>query len=358
MPVTTVTKGDRMGKGYRPRAKLQRYPALVDPRLPTGKLPPDLLEEVLGRQPALPAEVRLGPGVGEDACAIDVDTGTLVVATDPITLTGNAVGAHAVAINANDVAVMGVRPRWFLAAVLFPEHTPVSDVRGLFAGMREALASLDVALVGGHTEVTSVVSQTVVVGQMLGMAERGRVISTGGMRPGDTLLQVGPAPVEGAAVLAAAASPALGSIDASLLAAARDAIRSPGISVVAAALLAADLGANALHDPTEGGLATGLHEMADASGAGIEVDATSVLWFGPGRALCAAVGADPWGTLASGTLLASFPEARAEQALQRMRDAGHLVARIGTAHESEPGVAFKGGDALPRFDRDELSRVL
>ena len=109
--------------------------------LPTGKLPPALLDELLRTAPPLPGEIRIGPGIGEDACAIDVPAGTLVAATDPITLTGSGVGSHAVVVNANDVAVMGVRPRWFLAAVLLPPGTGEDAVRALFAGMRRDDAS-------------------------------------------------------------------------------------------------------------------------------------------------------------------------------------------------------------------------
>ncbi len=72
------------------------------------------------------------------------------------------------------------------------------------------------------------------------------------------------------------------------------------------------LGAIALHDPTEGGLAAGLHELAHASGVRIRIDRKAVLWFEPGVAVCRALGADPWATLASGTLLAAFPAELAE----------------------------------------------
>ena len=100
--------------------------------LPPGKLAPTLLERLI--ETRLPPEVRLGPRIGEDACAIEVEAGTLVAATDPITLTGSGVGAHAVVINANDVAVTGARPRWFLACVLLPEGrrraTPKPSSRG------------------------------------------------------------------------------------------------------------------------------------------------------------------------------------------------------------------------------------
>ncbi|HXF72569.1 MAG TPA: AIR synthase-related protein [Actinomycetota bacterium] len=325
--------------------------------LPPGKLPVRLLDRMLAALPPLPPEVRLGPRVGEDAAAIEVPAGVLVVATDPITLTSRDVGLFAIVINANDVAVTGARPRWFLAAVLLPPGTTAADVEVLFAGMREGLAAAGVALVGGHTEVTPAVSQPVVVGQMLGLAEGGRVVETGGMRPGDGVVQVGPAPIEGAAVLAAEAGERLGGVGAGVVRAALAATSDPGISVVEPALLARDLGATSLHDPTEGGLASGLHEMASASGVGIEVDREAVLWFEPGVAVCRALGADPWATLASGTLLASFPPDRVGEAARTLEVRGHRAAIVGRAVEGE-GVRDRAGRPLPWPERDEVARVL
>jgi len=330
----------------------------VSTPLPFGKLPPELLRELLEAGPPLPTEVRLGPGIGEDACAIDVAAGTLVATTDPITLTGSDVGAHSVVINANDVAVMGVRPRWFLAAVLLPGGTNSDEVRALFAAMRAAVDEAGVALVGGHTEVTAAVSQPVVVGQMLGWAAPDeRVIETGGARPGDAIVQAGPAPVEGAAVLALEARARLGNLELTTLARAADALRDPGISVVESALRAAQLGASALHDPTEGGLATGLAELAAASGVRLRVHEDRVLWFEPGRAVCAELGADPWGTLASGALLAAFPEDRAAAACAEMEKLGAGARLVGRAEDGS-GVVLEDGSPLATFERDEVARVL
>jgi hydrogenase maturation factor len=321
--------------------------------LPTGKLPAALLRELLGALPSLPPEVRLGPRVGEDACAIAVPAGALVVATDPITLTGAGVGAHAVWVNANDVAVMGVRPRWFLATALFPVGATEAEVRELFASLSGALERLGAVLVGGHTEVTPAVRQLVVVGQMLGLREDGRFIPTGGARAGDAIVQVGPAPIEAAAILAA--DPRAADVPEPLRRRAERALGDPGIVVVEPALLAAQLGASALHDPTEGGLSAGLHELAEASGVRIDVREDDVLWFEPGRALCLRLALDPWGAIASGCLLAAFPEGRAAPALDALSREGCDARVIGRAAVGT-GV-FAGGRPLPRYDRDELSRL-
>ena len=329
-------------------------PAQASTPLPPGKLAPEFLAGLI--ETSLPSEVALGPRIGEDACAIDLEAGTLVATTDPITLTGAGVGAHAVAVNANDVAVTGARPRWFLACVLLPEGTTRADAEALFEGMRRALGQVGAALVGGHTEVTGAVRQPLVVGQMMGVATE-RVVPTGGLAPGDAVVQIGPAPVEAAAVLVDVLPPErLASIAGPTLAAARSALDAPGILVVEPALAAARAGATALHDPTEGGLSAGLHEMADASAVAVTIESDRVLWFEPGLELCAVAGLDPWGTLASGTLLAGFAPDRLDGALADLASAGHPVSVIGRAG-SGCGVTLPGGVPLARFERDELSRL-
>ncbi|MFP6759037.1 MAG: AIR synthase related protein [Alphaproteobacteria bacterium] len=330
---------------------------MTEPPLPSGKLPAALLRRFLEPYRRQSDELLLPPAVGEDAGVIAVGGGALVAATDPITLTGKAVGGHAVAINANDVAVTGVRPRWFLAVFLLPEGTTAADVTDIFDGMRDALDRLDILLVGGHTEITAAVNKPVVIGEMLGYAADGRFLRTGGVRAGDAVLQIGPAPIEGAAVLASEAEKRLGGVSPEILARARDAVRVPGISVVAPALRAAALGATAMHDPTEGGLSAGLYELAEASGLALRVDRAAALWFEPGAVLCDAVGADPWGMLASGTLLAAFPENRVEAAGAALAGEGYASVIIAKA-EVGTGIAARDGAPFPRYDQDELSRVL
>jgi hydrogenase expression/formation protein HypE len=127
--------------------------------------------------------------------------------------------------------------------------------------------------------------------------------------------------------------------------------------VVAPALLAAELGATAMHDPTEGGLASALWEMASASRLALRVDRTGVLWFEPGVEVCRVLGADPWATLASGALLAGFPPEAAGIAIQRLREAGHAAAAIAFA-EPGSGVQDEEGTQIPWPERDEVARLL
>ncbi len=324
--------------------------------IPVGKLPAELLDRLLRELGTPPPEVVVGPAVGEDACAIQVGPEVLVVASDPITFASADVARAAVIVNANDVAVMGVRPRWFLATVLLPVGCTEAEVVDLFNAIEAALAEVGARLVGGHTEVSSAVRQALVVGVMLGVAARGRVVATSGVRPGDVVVQIGPVPVEGAVVLAGLARdrPAVAP---EVLRAALAGAHHPGLSVVRPALQAAALGAGAMHDLTEGGLAGGLWEMASAAGVGLRVDRERVLWFEPGLQLCRALGTDPWRTLASGSMLAAFRAAEADRATERLLRNGYQASPIATAFDGD-GVLDRDGRPLERPARDEVARLL
>jgi hydrogenase expression/formation protein HypE len=322
-----------------------------------GKVSAVLLERLLDDPAPLPPEVLVGPAIGEDACAIEVEAGVLVAASDPITLSGADVGRAVVTVNANDLAVTGVRPRWFLATVLLPVGTTESEVERLFGEMRSALSTLGAVLVGGHTEVTDVVSNPVVVGHMLGFAQAGRIVTTSGVRTGDAIVQVGRVPIEGAAVLALEHAAALASLPRTTVQAASAAMDDPGISVVEAAIAAAELGARAMHDPTEGGLAAALWELATAAHVALRIDRDRIAWFPPGLDVCRAAGADPWATLASGMLLAAFPQPGASDAVQRLAARGYEAVIIGLAEPGE-GVRDTAGRPIPWPDRDEVARLL
>lgn len=311
---------------------------LDDVPLPAGKLAPALLVELLAKASPLPPDVRLGPAPGEDAAAIDVRAGCVVVAADPVTLTGTGVARLCVIVNANDVAVMGVVPRWFVATVLLPIGTTTAQVRELFDELHLATKSEGVALVGGHTEVTSSVTQPVICGTMLGFAERSELVRTAGAAPGEVVVQIGEAPLEGAIVFGMVPEDGV------------------TISVVRAALDAAHLGATAMHDPTEGGLAAGLHELAAASGLAFAIDTSAVLWNATAVQIVRAAGADPWRTLASGTVLATFAAANVQGAVSSLRALGHQASVIGEALIGGE-VVDRDGAPIATAERDEVARL-
>src|SRR2546422_648714 len=151
--------------------------------LPIGKLRAETLQAIFDKHPVRDPRVVVGPRVGEDAAVIDAGDRYLVATTDPITFATDDIGWYALQVNANDIAVRGARPRWFLATLLLPsETTTEASVASLFAELHAACDELDVALVGGHTEITHGLDRPIVVGAMLGEVAKDKLVTTGGAR--------------------------------------------------------------------------------------------------------------------------------------------------------------------------------
>ncbi len=335
--------------------------------LPAGKLPHSLLAALIETLPTADPRLLVGPSVGEDAAVIDFATAAnrlLVAKSDPITFATDQIGYYAVNVCANDLGVTGATPRFYLPTLLLPAATAGAHLAAtIFTQIGEACRSLGIVVAGGHSEVTPTVNQPVVVGAMLGEVERDRFVRSGGCRPGDLVVLAGTIPVEGTSIIAREMRQSL--LDAGWaeteLDEAADYLFTPGISVLAPALLAAETRlVTAMHDPTEGGLATGIMEMALAAGAGIEIDLDRVPIPDLSRRLCAALDLDPLGTLASGALLATCAPEHAPDLLERWREIGWPAAVIGRVLPAGAGLwALRHGERtpLPAFAVDEITKL-
>ena len=327
-----------------------------------GKLPHDLLADLLGRLPARDPRVIVGPRVGEDAAAVRVGDRLIVVGMDPITFATDLIGWYAVQVNANDIAVMGAEPKWLLATLLLPPEATEDEAASVFDQLVEACEELGIAPIGGHTEVTSSVERPVIVGCMLGETDPERLVTTEGASPGDAVILCGPAAIEGTAILAREMGELLREkgMGEDAVARAGDVLFDPGISVVAAARAAAEAGVTAMHDPTEGGLATGLLELALASKVGLEIEAERIPVLPLTREVCSRLGVDPLGLMASGALLMTVRPEEAEGMLGALRGLDREAAVIGRALPESEGLSLvvEGKrQPLPRFSRDEVARL-
>lgn len=332
--------------------------------LPVGKLSARLLQSFFDRHPVKDARVIVGPRVGEDAAVIDLGDRYLVATTDPITFAADDVAWYALQVNANDIAVRGARPRWFLATLLLPEVTTTeASVTALFDQLAEACAELEVTLVGGHTEVTHGLTRPIVAGTMLGEVAKDKLVTTAGARVGDAIVMTKGIPLEGAALIARERGAELLSrgVGAASIARARAFLKTPGLSVVPEAEIACELAAvHAMHDPTEGGLATALWELADAAGVGLRVDRERIRLLPEGAELCRALGLDPLGTIASGVLLMTLAPADAGVVIHALAREGIDAHYIGRVVERDSGVMLLEGNQarpLPIFPQDEVAKL-
>ncbi|OLZ40102.1 hydrogenase expression protein [Natrinema saccharevitans] len=318
-----------------------------------GKVSPDdLLAHVFERTGTADETVIQGPADGEDAAAIDWPDGegTLVVSSDPISLAASAVGRLAVSVASNDVAVSGADPRWLTAVVLLPSDADGSLLEEIADDLHAAAGEIGASIVGGHSEYVDQLERPLL--SLTAMGATDRYVPTGGAEPGDAVILTKAAGLEGAAVLAADFGDDLG-IDPETRERAESFLDEISVAPEAR-LVRAD--ATAMHDPTEGGVAAGLLEVARASGVRLEVDRETVPVRGTTAQLCDAAGVDPLRIFGSGALIATVPGDAVDDRLEALSDAGIEAAKIGTARGLEGGepALVLDGESIVEPIQDDL----
>jgi hydrogenase expression/formation protein HypE len=335
----------------------------VSDSLPIGKLDPMALKQlVFSRLGKSDPRVLLGPSIGEDATVINFGKKVLIVHSDPITGAIENIGWHAVNVCANDIATRGVRPQWMLIVFLLPENITLNQLKGITAQVDEAAKELGVAVVGGHSEVTSSVAHAIIITTAIGEAAKHGYIRTSGARAGDALIITKGAAIEGTSILAHEFRTNLKSkIDEKTIRQARKFIKK--ISVVRDAITAVEAGGvHAMHDATEGGIAGGLQEIAWASKTGLIAHEDKMIVAPETKTICELLGLDPLKTISSGTLIVAAESKKAEKIVERLKREGIPASIVGEILPRDQGVqiARKNGSKLDLSKqpvKEELWRV-
>jgi hydrogenase expression/formation protein HypE len=303
--------------------------------LETGKLKSEFLEKILGKIEIRDKKVVVGPGIGEDAAAIDIGESYLIVKSDPITFVSDRIGWYVVNINANDIAAMGGSPRWFLVTMLLPERSAtVRMLEDIMKDLRQACRELDIELIGGHTEVTHGLHSPILSGTMLGEAAKGELISNVNICEGDLLYMTKGVAIEATSIIAREKKEeVIGTFGKDFYTSCLEFLSVPGISVVSDAFRARNAArVTGMHDPTEGGVISGAYEMARASGRGLEIFLERIPVYTETADLCRHFHLSPFNLIASGALLISVPKEEAhrlEQAFERLHESVPPISCIG-----------------------------
>ncbi len=341
---------------------------MLPQNLPVGKLKHDFLKELLPTSNSSTGVV-VGPQLGEDAAVIALGDNYLVATSDPITFATEDIGWYVVCVNSNDIAAMGAVPKWLLVTLLLPEDaTTPAMVRDIMAQITQACAEFDIALCGGHTEVTPAVTQPVVVGQMMGVTDKNALFTSTGTCVGDALILTKGIGIEATAIIARECEAQVREkCDAVFLAQAKNYLVDPGISVLKDAQIAtATGGVHAMHDVTEGGITTAVYELATAAELGVVVYSdkllgSPVLYGDITRALCDMFRLNPLGVISSGAMLiASAPE-KSDAICQALGKAGIRADIIGKFLPPEQGLwledTTRTRQPLPVFETDEIAKL-
>jgi len=264
-------------------------------------------------------------------------------------------------VNANDMATSGAAPRWLLTTLLFPVGATPSEIGRTMQELGRTCRQLQITLCGGHTEITDAVSRPVITGTMAGTVPRSGLIDKKRVRPGDRVLLTKGVSVEGTAIVAREFGNRLIERGMSAVEVNRCKHFLSDISILPEAKIAAGFsGTSAMHDITEGGLATALEELSVAAGHGMVVNMGAIPIFPETERICELLHMDPLGLIGSGSLIICCRESDCRTLAAEIRRQQIPVACIGHVGDTGRGIHAVSGEhpvEWPRFAADEITRL-
>jgi len=298
-----------------------------------------------------------------DAAVVDVAGQGLAISTDtfvvqPLEFPGGNIGSLAVHGTVNDLAMMGARPQWLSAGFVLEEGLSLDVLDRIVRAMAEAARGAGVLLVTGDTKVVERGKADGVFINTTGVGLRGAGFAPGPSlaRPGDAVIVSGPLGCHGIAIMAAREGLAFETeivSDSAALTPLVERLRERVGDAV-----------HTLRDPTRGGLASALNEIAAAAGIGVALDERALPIPGPVAAACEMLGFDPLYVANEGVLVAFVAEPQADAAVAALRGhrLGRNAARIGRAVAAHPGMviletAIGGTRVVDMLPGDQLPRI-
>ncbi len=323
-----------------------------------GKLPESVLKRSVFKQLHTERpEVIQGAGVGEDCAALELAEGEIfVVSTDPITAATTDAGKLAIRVTLNDLATTGAEPVAVLVTALLTPEMTEPEIRELIGQMEEECAKSNVQIIGGHTEVTDVVRQPLLSITGIGKIKKEEYLLTGGSKAGDDIIITKWIGLEGTSIIAKEKEERLKER------LPNDLIRTGQafdqyLSVLPEARVAAENGAHAMHDITEGGVFGALWEVAEAAGMGLDIDLLKIPVRQETIEVCEVFGINPYELISSGSLLVTTPDGTGM--IRALEEAGIPAAIIGKMVEGNDRIIRNGEDRryLEPPKTDEIYKV-
>jgi len=322
-----------------------------------GRAMAQLIERIFARAFDNPALAE-----NNDQARLDFPVGKLAFSTDsfvvsPLFFPGGDIGSLAVHGTVNDVAMSGAKPLWLSAGFIIEEGFPLSDLARITDSMAAAAVKCGVAIVTGDTKV---VERGKADGLYINTAGIGAVpdgvdLSAGNVKPGDAILLSGPIGEHGMAVMSRRENL---SFDSEILS------DSAPLHGLVETMLAAGAGIHALRDPTRGGLAAALNEIAQAANVGMRIDEREVPVSPAVQSACEILGLDPLYVANEGRLIAFCKADDSGKLCDAMRrhEQGRKAAVIGRVVEDRHNfvemhtilggrriVDWPAGEPLPRI---------
>lgn len=324
-----------------------------------GKVSTEVLEEVIfANIKHRREEVLVRPSVGEDCAVVDFGKYVCVMSTDPITGAAKDIGSLAIHISCNDIASSGVEPLGIMLTIMAPPSTSKEELGQVMADANRAAASINVEIIGGHTEITDSVNKMIISTTAIGRQLKDSLILSRGAQVGDAVFMTKHAGLEGIAIIAKDLEGDLkNKIDYKTIKRAQN--FSKDISVVREGILAGKIGVNSMHDVTEGGILGALWELAQASQIGIEVYQNKINIREETIEICNLFSIDPMKLISSGVMVMTISQDKKDLLIEAFRQENMELTEVGKIIEKDR-IVIKNGEKsdLPPPDVDELYKLI
>jgi hydrogenase expression/formation protein HypE len=343
-------------------APLRDHPRVILGHGGGGALTRDLVEGVFLPAFANPVLDELGDSAVLDLAGPLAGGGRLAFSTDsyvvrPLVFPGGSIGELAVNGTVNDLAMSGAEPRFLAAAFILEEGLAVAELAGIVARMAAAAARAGVGIVTGDTKVVERGrgDGLTITTAGIGVVPPGLALGPDSVRPGDVVLASGTLGDHGMAIM---------SVREGLEFEAAIESDSAALYGLVAAVLAACPRIHLFRDPTRGGVAASLNEIAGSANVGIEIDETAIPVRPAVAAACEILGLDPLAVANEGKLLAIVPGEEAEAVLAAMRShpLGREAVILGRVVAAHPRIvalrtAIGGTRVVPLPIGEQLPRI-
>ena len=252
-------------------------------------------------------EVLVHAGVGEDCAVLAPTENALVLSTDPITASAKEIGTIAFHITANDIASSGAELVGILLTIIMPPNSEEGELKQIMDDVSQLTAEYHVEILGGHTEVSAVVNQTLVSVTGIGRIAKDKLVTTKGLKPGQDLVVTKWVGLEGTSIIATEFEKELKKrLPVSIVDESQK--FASFLSVVKDSRVAMQVGVSAMHDVTEGGIFGALWEMAEASGVGLEIELKKIPIRQETVEICEFFDLNPYQLGSTGSLLLAAPD--------------------------------------------------
>lgn len=329
--------------------------------LKPGKLPPEILKEVLKSLPCNSLDVIIGPQYGVDGALVSLGGKRYAFTSDPITFTSKEAVYYLFSVNINDTISMGARPEFFALNLLFREGVSQDEIERIFKEIAQYSSLYNICIITGHTEVTPGLKSDILSGFMFGSVIRD--LGPEKIREKDVIVQIKGVAIEGTAILAREKeSELLREFGFEFVQRCKSFLFDPGICLYGVGLEVLEkFSIHSLHDPTEGGIQTAIYEVLQAANMGAEIFEDEILIYEETREISNFFKINPLGLISSGCLLAILEEDEGDKLCGHLNSLGIPARIVGKVLGPGSGIfLIKDGkrEELRPFERDQILEVL